>query len=98
MASPKAVIRWIGRNSKRVGITIAGVLLLLLGVAGLALPLLPGWLLLIAGFAVLATEYVWAERVLDATKKRAKQAAAKARGMGRKRAARRSARERDPAG
>lgn len=79
MASPKSVVRWIGRNSRRLGITIAGFVLLLTGLAGLALPLLPGWLFIIAGLAVLATEYAWAERTLDAAKRRAKQAANKVR-------------------
>jgi Putative transmembrane protein (PGPGW) len=70
----KAVLIFIGRNGRRVAVTAAGVLLLVLGVAGLALPILPGWLLIFAGFAVLSTEYVWAERML----KRAKKAAAAA--------------------
>jgi uncharacterized protein (TIGR02611 family) len=79
VASPKAVVRWIGRNSRRLAISIVGFVLLLAGIAGLALPLLPGWLLIIAGLAVLATEYTWAERTLDAAKRRAKQAANKVR-------------------
>ena len=79
MANPKSVVRWIGRNSRRVLITIAGFALILLGLAGLVLPILPGWLFIIAGLAVLATEYAWAERTLDAAKRRARQAANKMR-------------------
>jgi uncharacterized protein (TIGR02611 family) len=85
VASSREVVRWIGRNSKRVGISIVGAVLILAGIAGLALPILPGWLLIIAGLAVLATEYTWAERALDAAKKKAKSAARKARSTMKKR-------------
>lgn len=60
----KAVLRFLGRNAKRIGVTIAGVLVLLVGLAGLVLPILPGWLLIFAGLGILATEYVWARRLL----------------------------------
>ena len=70
----KAVGRFIGRNGKRVGITIAGFALLLLGVIGLFLPVLQGWLFIIAGLAVLSTEYVWARRLLEKAKAKAEQA------------------------
>lgn len=69
----KVVGRFIGRNSKRVGITIAGFLLILVGAALLVLPG-PGLLVIIAGLAVLATEYVWAQRLLKIAKDKATQA------------------------
>jgi Putative transmembrane protein (PGPGW) len=69
----KVVGRFIGRNSKRVAITIAGVLLLILGAALLVLPG-PGLLVIIAGLAVLATEYVWAQRLLRIAREKATQA------------------------
>lgn len=69
----KVVGRFIGRNSKRVGITIAGVVLLVLGAAMLVLPG-PGLLVIIAGLAVLATEYVWAQRLLRIAREKATQA------------------------
>jgi hypothetical protein len=69
----KVVGRFIGRNSKRVGITIAGVLLLIGGAALLVLPG-PGLLVIIAGLAVLATEYVWAQRLLKIARDKAEQA------------------------
>jgi uncharacterized protein (TIGR02611 family) len=87
VATSREVIGWIGRNSKRVVISIVGFVLILGGIAGLALPILPGWLLIIAGLAVLATEYAWAERALDAAKRKAKAAAKKARSSVRKRRA-----------
>ncbi len=64
---------------KRFAVTIVGVALLALGVAMMVLPG-PGILVIVAGLAVLATEYVWARRLLvraqaEATK--AQQAAVK---------------------
>ena len=38
----------------------------------------PGWVAIIVGLAVLATEYVWAERLLARVKRVAERAAAKA--------------------
>lgn len=69
----KAVVLFIGRNARRIGITIAGVLVILLGIALLVLPG-PGWVLIFAGLAILATEYVWARRLLEIAKRKAEQA------------------------
>jgi hypothetical protein len=69
----KVVGRFIGRNSKRVGITIAGFVVILAGAAMLVLPG-PGLLVIIAGLAILATEYVWAQRLLRIAKEKATQA------------------------
>lgn len=55
---------------KRFAVTIAGAVLLLLGLAMMLLPG-PGILFLVAGFAVLATEYVWARALLDQARKKA---------------------------
>jgi uncharacterized protein (TIGR02611 family) len=70
----KAVGMFVRRSGKRIAITVAGVAVILLGVAGLILPFLPGWLLIFVGLGILATEYVWAERLLKAAKRRAVQA------------------------
>lgn len=78
MATSKDVFVWIGRNGKRVGVSIVGFVLIIAGLAMLVLPG-PGVLVIIAGLAVLATEYAWAERALDNAKKKAKSAAGKAR-------------------
>ncbi|WP_218566642.1 PGPGW domain-containing protein [Vallicoccus soli] len=48
---------------KRFAATIGGVALLAVGAAMMVLPG-PGILLIVAGLAVLATEYVWARRLL----------------------------------
>jgi len=56
---------------RKLLIGIMGFSLLLVGVAGLVLPFLPGWLLIIAGLALLSTEYVWAKRLSDGARRRA---------------------------
>ena len=63
----------------RAIVVIAGATLVLVGVAGLALPVLPGWALIFAGLAVLAGEFVWARRLLDSAKRRVKHATNKVR-------------------
>jgi len=69
----KAVGRFIQRSGKRIAVTVAGFAVLLAGVALLVLPG-PGWLLIFIGLAILATEYVWAERLLKTAKRKAEQA------------------------
>ena len=66
-------IRFIGRNGKRIGVSIAGFVLVAGGLVMLVLPG-PGLLLIIAGLAILATEYVWAQRALNFAKQKAEQA------------------------
>lgn len=63
----KAVGRFIGRNGKRMAITIVGFAVLLAGLALLVLPG-PGWAVIFLGLAILATEYVWARRMLNTAK------------------------------
>ena len=69
----KAVALFIKRSGRRIAITIAGGVVILVGIAMLVLPG-PGLLVIIAGLAILATEYVWAERLLRMAKERAIQA------------------------
>ena len=71
----KAVARFIQRSGKRIAVTIAGFAVLLAGIALLVLPG-PGWLLIFIGLTILATEYVWAQRLLNAAKRKAGQAKA----------------------
>jgi uncharacterized protein (TIGR02611 family) len=78
VATARGMIRWVGRNSKRVAITIVGFVLVLGGVVLLVLPG-PGMLIIIAGLAVLGSEYMWARRMLDMAKKKAREAAARVR-------------------
>jgi uncharacterized protein (TIGR02611 family) len=70
----KAVVLFVGRNGRRIGVTIVGIVVLLIGLAGLVLPVLPGWLLIFVGLGILATEYVWAQRLLRLAKEKANSA------------------------
>ena len=63
-------IRWVVVAS--VGSTFVG-----LGLLGLVLPVIPGVPLLIAGLALLATEFAWAEVLLNHTKKGVSQTVSK---------------------
>lgn len=73
MVNPRDVVRWILRNSKAIAVSIAGAALVLAGLVMLVLPG-PGLVVIIAGLAVLATQYAWAERALEHAKQRARQA------------------------
>ena len=65
-----AVMRFTARSGKRIAVTVVGFVLLLAGIVMIVTPG-PGILLIIAGLAVLATEYVWAERLLNLAKQKA---------------------------
>jgi uncharacterized protein (TIGR02611 family) len=77
--SPTDWLRTIARNAKRLLVFIVGVAVLLAGVAMLALPG-PGVVVIIVGLVILATEFAWAERVLDKTTEKAAGAATKVTG------------------
>ena len=68
------VRRWAGHNRtmKTVVIAVLGGLLTLAGIALLVLPG-PGFVLVAAGLAVLATRFSWAQKPLDYAKDRAQQ-------------------------
>ncbi len=73
VAKVRAVVRFIARNTWRVTVSAAGFALLIVGAIMMVTPG-PGLLVIIAGLAVLATQYAWAERALDAAKTRAAKA------------------------
>ena len=52
-----------GRLAWRIGVTIAGVAVIAVGIVLLPLPG-PGWLIIFAGLGLLGTEYAWARRLL----------------------------------
>ncbi len=62
--TPMQWVRFIARSGKRILVLLAGCCVLGAGVAMLALPG-PGLLVIIVGLAILATEFAWAERMLD---------------------------------
>ncbi len=72
--SPVAWVRWIAQSVKRLVVLVVGIAFLGAGFAMIPLPG-PGFLVIIIGFIVLATEFVWAERALDRVRGRAAAAA-----------------------
>ena len=69
----KVVALFIGRNAKRTAVTVVGFAVVLLGIVLIPLPG-PGWLIVFGGLAILATEYVWARRLLNYARRRVGQA------------------------
>src|SRR5262245_14202301 len=61
----------------RITVLMVGVAIVSAGLVMLITPG-PGWVVILVGLAVLATEYVWAERMLARVKRIAQRAAAKA--------------------
>lgn len=83
---PLAVtVRFVLRNGRRMAVSVAGFALVAVGIALLVLPG-PGLLLIVAGLAVLATEYVWAQRMLNFARTKAGQARDRALRRGKRRA------------
>jgi hypothetical protein len=66
-------LAWLWGHTWRVIIFITGMALLVVGAIGFAIPVLPGWPFLLAGLAVLATEFAWAKWILHEARKRATQ-------------------------
>ncbi|HYH52442.1 MAG TPA: PGPGW domain-containing protein [Acidimicrobiia bacterium] len=60
----RSLARFLVRSTRRLAVTVVGSVLVCVGIAGLLLPVLPGWLLIIAGFAALSREYDWAHSCL----------------------------------
>lgn len=80
--SPRQWLRVIARSGKRIAVFVVGTVLVVGGVVLIVLPG-PGLLVIIAGLAVLATEFAWAEHLLDKTKDQAAKTADRAkRGLG----------------
>jgi len=58
-------------SAYRIGVGVVGFVILIGGIAAIPLPG-PGWLVVIGGLFVLATEFTWAERLLEFTKRHVK--------------------------
>jgi uncharacterized protein (TIGR02611 family) len=71
--SPRDWMRVIAQSGKRIAVFVIGAALVVGGIALLVLPG-PGLLVIVAGLAVLATEFAWAERLLDQAKRQAAKA------------------------
>lgn len=52
------------RQARRIGIAIVGGTILIAGIIMVPYPG-PGWLTVFAGLAILATEFAWAQSILD---------------------------------
>lgn len=61
MSKSKLLIR---RHLKRTAIAIVGGIVVLIGIVAIPYPG-PGWLIVFAGLAILATEFEWAGRLLE---------------------------------
>ncbi|TLQ46994.1 TIGR02611 family protein [Streptomyces marianii] len=76
--APEFVKRWRTLHlSWQVGVFIVGLAVVVTGVIMLPLPG-PGWLVIFAGMAIWATEFVWAQLVLHWTKRKVTEAAQRA--------------------
>ena len=60
----------IGRQVLRWGKIGLGFLLILIGVIGGFIPIVQGWMFVLPGLAILATEFVWARRLLEKARAR----------------------------
>jgi hypothetical protein len=60
----------MNRGLKRLGILALGWAFILLGIAGLFLPVLQGILFLLIGLVILSSEYVWAHQLLRKIRER----------------------------
>ncbi len=52
------------KHAKKASIGIVGGVVVLIGIVAIPYPG-PGWLIVFAGLAILATEFPWAQRLLD---------------------------------
>ena len=75
----RAMARFLIRSTRRLALTLVGFVLVCLGLAGLLLPVLPGWILIIGGFAVLSREYSWAHSCLAFCRRQATKSGTKLR-------------------
>ncbi len=70
MPTAKEVFRFIGRNSKRIAVTVAGVAVVVAGLVLLVFPG-PGIVVVVLGLAILGTEFAWAAAAVEKTRKAA---------------------------
>lgn len=83
MARVEELVRFILRSTKRIVVLVIGLALVAGGVVLLVLPG-PGLLVIIAGLAVLASEFAWAGYLLEKAKEQAARAGGAAKkGLGR---------------
>lgn len=72
-ARPPAWSDWFWKQARKIVVLVVGTTVVLIGLAGLLLPVLPGWALIFVGLFILGTEFAWAKWVLKMAKERAGQ-------------------------
>jgi hypothetical protein len=77
----RAIGGFLLRGTCRAAVTVVGFTLVAVGLAGLLLPILPGWALIIAGLLVLSREYSWAYSALAFSRRQAARGGASLRSM-----------------
>ncbi len=60
----------VRKQLKRIGVQLVGWVFIVLGIAGLFLPVLQGILFLLIGLLILSTEYAWAHHFLAKLQRR----------------------------
>jgi uncharacterized protein (TIGR02611 family) len=73
VADLPSIVGWVMRSTKRIVVTLVGFALVLAGLVMMVTPG-PGLLVIVAGLAVLATEYAWAKHWLERTRAQAHKA------------------------
>ncbi|HET8619697.1 MAG TPA: PGPGW domain-containing protein [Acidimicrobiales bacterium] len=73
MQSFGTLVRFIWRSSRRAAVFVVGVALLAVGLVMFVTPG-PGIVLVVAGLAILATEFAWAEHLLAQARRQAARA------------------------
>lgn len=61
---------WFWRQARKIVVLVVGLTVVLIGLAGLMLPVLPGWVLIFVGLFILGSEFAWARWVLKVAKER----------------------------
>ena len=77
----RAAARFLVRGTRRAAVTVVGFTLLAVGLAGLLLPILPGWGFVIGGLLVLSREYSWADSALAFSRRHAARGGASVRAL-----------------
>lgn len=52
-------------SARRIGVIALGWICILVGIAGGFIPVLQGWVFILAGLVILSTEYVWAHKLIS---------------------------------
>jgi hypothetical protein len=77
----RAVARVLVRGTRRAAVTVVGFTLVAVGLAGILLPILPGWGFVIGGLLVLSREYSWAYSALTFARRHAARGGASVRAL-----------------